>query len=360
MEEKLELEMKKLRALNIVNLEGWMRLEPFIDEKENCLVYDCAESVIVNDKQITLKSTQKKVPVPSFASCFKGVRNKFKQELPEKRYFDLSEVIKEYEELKPSKALEYIPSWVSGVGEAHSLIGELEKKKIEETRMTEKVRKIFEIPKKMNCIELSLKIEGVEFTSNSVKFECREETLHALIKLRDYLFTVFKVEKYTHKPKDKNFLEMVSTNAKLEKEGGKITVEKTSTAGWNCNVASNVLSERIHECKVIIKKEDTHLMIGVHSAHEFEPNSQLYDKNGKYLFLCSGAIYGSGESGANVGLSSCYSQGTLIEMKMDTVKGEISWKVDNCQIVSRTLQNGPWRFSFSAYSPSCSFYLEFL
>lgn len=35
-----------------------------------------------------------------------------------------------------------------------------------------------------------------------------------------------------------------------------------------------------------------------------------------------------------VGLSSCYSQGTLIEMKMESVKGEISWNANNEKIAN--------------------------
>ena len=363
MKEKLELEMKKLRALNAINIEGWKRLERFIDEKEDCIVYDCAESVIVGDNQITLKSTMKKVLIPSFTFCFKDVKNKFNRALPEKRYFDLSEEIREYEELKSSKALEYIPSWVNGVGEAHALIGELEKKKMEETMIGEKVKKMFGIPEKMNGVCLSVKIGGVKQNSgkSSLEFECKEEILPALEKMRDYLFAVFKVENYTCTVKTNN-LEMVSTNANLVNEGGNLVVEKTSgeNSAWDCNVASNILSEGIHRCKFTIKNSaEGYLMIGVHNGKEFNPNCPIYTDNGKYLLLCTGTIYGSGEH-ARVAFSYCYSQGTLIEMKMDTNKGEISWKVNNGQIVRRTLQNGPWRFSFSICRRSDSFYLEFL
>ena len=59
-----------------------------------------------------------------------------------------------------------------------------------------------------------------------------------------------------------------------------------------------------------------------------------HDKNGKYPFLYNGTVYTSGESGATVGLSSCYSQGTLIETKMESVKGEVSWNANNEKIVN--------------------------
>ena len=366
-EEIFETEMKKLRALNTATLEAWQRIHPLYSEEENCLVFECLKKLRVEDNQLFLESSREKFPLPSFSPCFKNVVNIFKETLPEKDYFDLSEAIGMLEVLKTQNALKYVPSWIDALQRAKSLVGELEGEAEKKNGTRWKVEKLFGIPEGMNSLLLAPQLEGFKCNNLSVEFDCKENVLVPIEKMREYFFSCYKVERYF---KSQPFvrraltLDEVSSNLSVTPHGNVFTVKKKDTQNtWNANVATGVLEKGIHECKVTLVESCERLMIGVHNFEDFcAERSNLYNSNGKYLFCFSSTeVYGDGENTHNVGVGASNQNGTIVKMNFNASNGEISWQVNNNRsVVKRCHHKGPWRISFCVATPHSHFTVQFI
>ena len=88
-EEKLNLELKKLKALNKVNMEAWERLSLYKKQKktQNSLFFTSVEYVRVKNKQVVLVFKEEKIVITSFEPCFKNVVNRFHRNLPSQIIF---------------------------------------------------------------------------------------------------------------------------------------------------------------------------------------------------------------------------------------------------------------------------------
>lgn len=167
------LEIKKLKAINFVNLEIWNRLQTYNTEQvsnprrnqffdqfteENAnnghcsntpvvLNCECIQSVSFSSNCLQLTKAITQILVESFSVWFPKKINFFNDALPQHQYFDLSDVIDKYEFLDQKKSVVIIASWKKALEDVQQYLGSLETKYFDLLSNTQEIEKIFRIPK---------------------------------------------------------------------------------------------------------------------------------------------------------------------------------------------------------------------
>lgn len=168
------LEIKKLKAINSVNLEIWNRLQtynteqvtntrrnqfqPFYvedlaDNAPQCsstpvvLGCECIQSVSFSSNSLQLHKATTQIRVASFSVWFPKKVNFFNDALPQNQYFDLSDVIDKYEFLDQKKSVAIIASWKKALEDVQEYLGSLETKYFDLLANTQEIEKIFKVPK---------------------------------------------------------------------------------------------------------------------------------------------------------------------------------------------------------------------
>eukprot|EP01127_Copromyxa_protea_P009138 TRINITY_DN2131_c0_g1_i1.p1 TRINITY_DN2131_c0_g1~~TRINITY_DN2131_c0_g1_i1.p1 ORF type:complete len:200 (+),score=23.46 TRINITY_DN2131_c0_g1_i1:28-600(+) len=148
-----QLEVKKLAAINTVNLDIWSRLSSsvilegpmFGSELSVYLVYPYTKSVEFDGAgNLSFKTANMKVKLRSFEPFFEDI-NIFNMTLPTQHYFDLLPSVEKLRLLDftlPSNQ-DLIRRWRESMEEIHLYLGDLETAMYEAHDMSQRVRMIF-------------------------------------------------------------------------------------------------------------------------------------------------------------------------------------------------------------------------
>jgi hypothetical protein len=126
--------LAKLQAINKVNLEIWERIAAIDSELQNeayLVNVETLQSVHFSSHNLTLTFGTSQIKISPFTSIFTKKMNFFNDELPKRRYFDLTDVIDKYNYLDKSMIYELLMSWKVSLEECQQILGECETKIIE-------------------------------------------------------------------------------------------------------------------------------------------------------------------------------------------------------------------------------------
>jgi len=166
----VSVELQKLLALNQINLEIWKRIlavstfnssssasplvsTPCIQEIrtsdvatatiDNTILVKSLASVSFNGSQLQFTYTERPISLKPLAPFWKNITNIFNDRLPDKKYFDLSNILLKYELLDVSKCGHLFAQWKEALEEIQVSFGSVEQTINTQLELSSKVGKMF-------------------------------------------------------------------------------------------------------------------------------------------------------------------------------------------------------------------------
>ena len=290
----------------------------------------------------------------SIAGCFSEVKNVFNKQLPADIYFDLSEIIEQYEDLKPEKALLAIPSWLDALDKVQCELGNFENEIFGKSCFTQKLKKLFSVPNDETSIKFRPKSQKFAIFNWEADIVCSEDNFEDIEKFAEFVSSVFTLEYIEELKCDLEF--NCSASIHFEKQGKEFFLKKNGVNGWN-SAAGTAPLEGCFECKVTLKTVSLvgHDFIGICPCNIFKVDGNFYQNaDTRLLSLYSGEIF----SRKGLSFKRKFLGGEELTIRIDTYDRKVQF-ICGQDSLSDQLPQGPVCFAFDIYYTNTSFKLEF-